>query len=177
MILDLNALDQRQVLHSDVCVIGAGAAGISLALELASKNIGVCVLESGGVDVEAETQGLKRGEVSGQPKSNRWAGLHLDYEDPNQYLLTSRLRTLGGSTQHWGGYCLPMGDHDFLARSWIPLSGWPFKKDELSPFYPRAAELCGVCIPELGGNKSELSNRTLEEGGESALKTRLIHIG
>jgi len=177
MILDLNSLHQGQVLRSDVCVIGGGPAGISLARELASRNIGVCVLESGGLEVEAKTQALKTGEVSGQPKSNRWSGLHLEYEDPNQYLLTSRLRTLGGSTQHWGGYCLPMGDHDFLARSWIPLSGWPFKRDEIAPYYPRAAELCQVCIPELSGKKSELSNRTLEEGRDGTLKTRLIHIG
>jgi flavin-dependent dehydrogenase len=37
------------VLETDVCVVGAGAAGITLARELASAPFGVVVLESGGL--------------------------------------------------------------------------------------------------------------------------------
>jgi choline dehydrogenase-like flavoprotein len=122
--------DGRQVPHgsaleTDVCIIGAGAAGITVARELAGSAHGVVVLESGGTNGSPETQDLYSGTASG-----------LEYD-----VHGSRLRLLGGSTNHWGGWCRPLDPDDFAARSWIAHSGWPFDRDRLEPFYRRAQEI------------------------------------
>ena len=72
----------------EVITIGAGAAGITIARELAGTNISICLLESGGLEFEQDTQNLYSGELGG-----RWY-FPLD---------TCRLRYFGGSTNHWGG--------------------------------------------------------------------------
>ena len=52
-----------------------------------------------------------------------------------------RLRYLGGSTNHWGGWCRPLDEIDFEPRSWVPNSGWPIKRAELTPYFARAQHL------------------------------------
>ena len=42
-------------------------------------------------------------------------------------LTTSRLRHLGTSG-HWGGWCKPMDNFDFIKRNYVDHSGWPLKK-------------------------------------------------
>jgi choline dehydrogenase-like flavoprotein len=126
MIRDFRTYDGDGEVASDICVAGGGAAGITLALALAGSAQRVVVLESGGFDYEDEVQALYRGRNIGRPY------LELD---------ATRLRYFGGSTNHWGGMCAPLDERDFLARSWIPYSGWPIRRADLEPFYPRAHEL------------------------------------
>ena len=45
--LDARRLDQTG-LETDVCIVGAGAAGITIARELANAPLSVLLLESGG---------------------------------------------------------------------------------------------------------------------------------
>ena len=52
-----------------------------------------------------------------------------------------RLRFLGGSTNHWGGWCRPLDEIDFESRDWVPHSGWPFARKEIEPYFARAQEL------------------------------------
>lgn len=120
-------IDGRQVpdgttIDTDLAIIGAGAAGITIARELIGSDISITLIESGGLDFEPETQALYEGESVGVPYT-------LD---------TSRLRYFGGSTNHWGGWCRPMQPIDFEERSWVPHSGWPITYDDLVPFYERA---------------------------------------
>lgn len=128
MIVDFNQRDDRTDLHADLCVVGAGAAGITLAREFAGSNAKVIVLESGGAEFEPETQRLYAGENVGRP---------YDLE-------TTRLRFLGGTTNHWEGVCGPLDEIDFHARPWVPDSGWPLSRDELTPFYKRAQSVLGL---------------------------------
>ncbi|HXR26545.1 MAG TPA: FAD-dependent oxidoreductase, partial [Candidatus Baltobacteraceae bacterium] len=115
---------------SDVCIIGGGPAGISLALGLARHgHLGVTLLESGGLAFEAETQGLARAEVVGAP----YYPLH-----------ETRIRALGGSSWSWGGICTPLDGMAFEARPWVPDGGWPFPQSTLEPYLPAALELCGI---------------------------------
>ncbi|MBN1240225.1 MAG: GMC family oxidoreductase, partial [Gammaproteobacteria bacterium] len=111
----------------DLCVIGAGAAGITIARELAGTPIRVCLLESGGVQPDPQTQALYEGENVGLP-----------YYD----LTELRLRFLGGTTNHWSGVCGPLDPIDFQRRSWVPLSGWPLERPDLDPYYERAHVVC-----------------------------------
>lgn len=127
MLIDARSLQGGTTLEADVGVIGAGAAGITIARELAGRRLDVCVIESGGLEREAATQDLYAGENAGLPYHR------LD---------VTRLRFLGGSTNHWAGGCAPLEPIDFEKRDWVPHSGWPFGRAELDPFYARAHEIC-----------------------------------
>lgn len=111
---------------ADLCIIGAGVVGITIAREFAGKSLKVCLLESGGPDFEAKTQALYQGKNLGQP--------YYDLDD-------SRLRFFGGTTLVWGGRCVPLDPIDFEPRRWVPYSGWPFPRTELVPYYERAQQV------------------------------------
>jgi choline dehydrogenase-like flavoprotein len=126
MLVDARTLPKNTVIETDVCIVGAGAAGITLAKEFIGQPFRVCLLESGGFEFEEKTQDLYSGENVGFPIP----------------LNIMRLRYFGGSTSHWGNYCSPLDEMDFEARDWIPHSGWPFKKSQLDSYYERAQNLC-----------------------------------
>ncbi len=129
MIADAHSVPARSSIQADVCIIGGGAAGITLALSLAGTPLQVALLESGGEAFDADTQRLYDGPVTGLP--------YFPLE-------TARLRLLGGSTNHWGGVCRPFDETDFERQDWIPGSGWPIGLDDVTPHYERARELCQV---------------------------------
>jgi choline dehydrogenase-like flavoprotein len=100
--------------------------GITLALALAHTPLKLMLFESGGDDFEPATQALYSGVTTGAPY------LRLD---------ASRMRYLGGSTNHWGGWCRPLDAIDFEARDWVAHSGWPFGLKTLEPYFARAQAL------------------------------------
>lgn len=127
MISDAEAIEQGACLRPDVCIVGAGAAGISLALSLSGQGLQVLLLESGRMREDATTQALYGGEVVDER-------LH---SPPDKY----RHRRFGGSTAIWGGRCVPFDAIDFEKRDWIADSGWPIGYESLAPFYPQANQL------------------------------------
>lgn len=126
-LIDGRSLPDGQVLEADVCIAGAGAAGITLAREFAGAPFRVCLVEGGGFESDAETQDLYRGEVVGRR--------YFELEG-------CRLRHFGGSTNHWAGWCRPLDAIDFESREWVPHSGWPLYPTDLDPYYARAHPLC-----------------------------------
>jgi choline dehydrogenase-like flavoprotein len=128
MIDDGLELSNGETLQADVCIVGAGAAGITLALELAGSNLSVLLLESGGLKPEKDTQRLYEGAVVNER-------LHSP-------LHRYRERRFGGSTTIWGGRCVPLDPIDFEQRDYIPGSGWPIGLADLLPYYPLANRLC-----------------------------------
>ena len=125
--------DARTIVHgatitADLCIIGAGAAGITLALELIGSGMRIVLLEAGGVAEDPEVQALYTGEVADP----------LLHSLPDKY----RQRRFGGSTTIWGGRCVPLDPIDFEYRSWIPHSGWPISYANVAAHYPRANSLC-----------------------------------
>lgn len=128
MMQDARELPEASVLSTDLCIVGAGAAGIALALEFAGTGTQVLLLESGGTKPDPETQGLYAGTV---------ADAHL-HSPPDRY----RQRRFGGSTTIWGGRCVPFDPIDFESRDYIAHSGWPFGFAALAPHYARANQLC-----------------------------------
>lgn len=123
MLKDLRHLPPGAVIEADLCIIGSGAAGITLARSLRGKGFRICLLESGSFEVEPAVQDLYKGGLGGLP-----------YWD----LDVARLRTFGGSTMHWEGMCAPLMPHDFERRSHVPHSGWPISHGDLAPYYPHA---------------------------------------
>lgn len=151
MLEDARELPGGATIDADVAIIGGGAAGITLARALQDGRRSVVVLEGGLSDFDERHQGLYDGTSHGH-----------DYD-----LLFARLRQLGGSTNHWGGYCRPLDPLDFEERSWVPHApGWPIDRDELRPWYEQAA---GVC--ELVGAVPDLADdwRDIVEGGDHPL--------
>ncbi|MEM9440232.1 MAG: GMC family oxidoreductase [Pseudomonadota bacterium] len=123
MIRDLDQRDESSDIEADLCIIGAGAAGITLARALRNSSLQVVVLEGGGLEIEADSQEIYEGEIVG-----------LDYLPID----TTRLRYFGGSTNHWSGRCMMLDPIDFQARPWIPNSGWPIDREDLLPYYEPA---------------------------------------
>ncbi len=129
MIKDLLHDAPESAAEADVCIVGAGAAGIVLAVELVRLGRSVVLLEGGGAEIE---------EPSQEPYGSELAGL------AHQGIHHGRFRAKGGTTTKWGGQILELDAIDFEARPWVPGSGWPFPKSELTPFYERALGLEGL---------------------------------
>ena len=133
MLSDARELDNNQEIETDVCIVGAGPAGISVARELVGNGASVWVLESGGRGVERRAQRLNRGQSAGYP-------IHRLHQ--------SRVRAFGGTSRHWlrpgdeTWAARPLDPVDFEVRPGIRYSGWPFDRSHLDPYYAHAQVLC-----------------------------------
>ena len=129
MVIDY--LDRSSAVDFDVdlCIVGAGPAGISIARTFIGTAARVCVVESGGLRGEESSQRLYEGTSIGSPSL-----------DP----ANCRVRAFGGSSSVWGGGCIPLDKLEMEPRDWIPHSGWPVSYVELEPHYRQARALCGV---------------------------------
>lgn len=116
-------------MEADICVVGAGAAGLALALELRGSALRVCVLEAGGERPDRATQSLLQGEAPFYGETG---------------LEETRLSCLGGTTRVWSGWCRPLDPAVFEPRSGVDEDGWPFPREHLDPFYERAQAVCGL---------------------------------
>lgn len=123
MVLDFRDVKHGTRLETDLCIVGAGAAGITIARELIGSGINIYLVESGGFDYDFSNQLLYKGEQAGLPY----------YQ-----LQFTRLRFFGGTTNHWVGLCAPRNEIDFEARPWVPYSGWPISRADLDSYYKRA---------------------------------------
>ena len=123
---DARTLPNGTVLEGDLCIVGAGAAGITIARELANSRLKVLLLEGGGFDFDPQMQELYRGEIVGQPYYP---------------LQAAALHYFGGTTNHWAGWCSTYEPIDFEKRDWVPHSGWPITRADLDPFYARAQKV------------------------------------
>src|SRR5262249_30811360 len=113
MFVDASKTTVPETVAADLCVIGAGAAGIAIALQLADGPTRVVVVEGGGLVDEPGGHGLY-GVVYGSP--------------PRLQIDRSRSWYFGGSTNHWSGNCRPLDEADFDARERVPYSGWPIRR-------------------------------------------------
>jgi len=126
MIEDFEKFDDGATVTGDFCIVGAGAAGITIAREFLGTRYTVILLEGGGLDSEAETQKLYDSEVVGLPHTGIHAG---------------RARLFGGTTTLWGGQALRFKAFDLQEKSWVPFSGWPISSADLDPYYERADQV------------------------------------
>jgi choline dehydrogenase-like flavoprotein len=121
---DARNLDNGTIITGDICIIGAGAAGISIAMEFINSNYQVVVLEGGGFEYDDRIQELYNGKTTGQPYYP---------------MKSSELHYFGGTTGHWGGMCALFDPITFQKRNWINDSGWPITQETLLPYYKRAS--------------------------------------
>jgi choline dehydrogenase-like flavoprotein len=129
MYIDASEIEAGVTVESDLCIVGAGAAGITLARRLEGVGMRICLLEGGGRDFDPAMNDLYRGANVGLPY------FALD---------VCQLRLLGGNTNGWGGWCRPLDAIDFVDRPWVQGGGWPFPRSELTPYYRRAHTVCQI---------------------------------
>ena len=116
-------------LRADVCVVGAGAAGLTVAGELANAGIKVLVVESGPFRDDGALHPLDIVEMAGVPNVGAEQG---------------RARGFGGPLQRGGGQCMPFPREDLAPRAWVPTSGWPVDRTELAGYVDRAMGLLQI---------------------------------
>jgi choline dehydrogenase-like flavoprotein len=127
MFINARELPEGHVVEADLCIVGGGPAGITIARALADGPLSVCLLESGGPEEEEANQALAQGESVGR------AYYSLD---------ETRFRVFGGASNRWAGWCRPLDPIDLERRDWVPNSGWPIGWEEFDPYFRQAAELC-----------------------------------
>jgi len=132
--LDARSLEPGFEFESDVCVVGAGAAGITLAVALAERGRDVCLLEAGGERPEESVQSLNDLDNVGYPVRENFM---------------SRARYFGGSCNLWAGRSMKLAPFDLTRRAWVARSGWPMEYSELARYYPEAASV--LRLPEASG--------------------------
>jgi choline dehydrogenase-like flavoprotein len=126
MLKSLETLRAGSTLEATVCIVGAGAAGITLACELDGAPFDVLLIEAGGLKPAAQASADYGGAAA------------APHPDPSQF----RRFVFGGTTGIWGGRCVPYEPIDFERRDYIANSGWPIGYGEVARFYPRALEYC-----------------------------------
>jgi choline dehydrogenase-like flavoprotein len=138
VIIDANSLPDGKLVTSDLCIIGAGIAGLPVAYAFLDTGVSVTIVESGGLEPNATMQSLNTGKNTGVP-----------YYDLDQ----TRARAFGGTSHMWtcelgnaklGVRLMGLDEMDFEKRDWVPNSGWPFTKNELDPYYIKAHEFCEI---------------------------------
>jgi choline dehydrogenase-like flavoprotein len=131
MLVHVDNLPDRHEIDADICIIGTGPAGITIARELMGTPFSICMLECGGQEDDPDLQTFNEGTIAGEPYGG---------------LIESRYRRFGGTAHKWltkvgeeaGARFVPLDGIDFEERPWLPYSGWPFPKEHLDPYYERA---------------------------------------
>ncbi|HTU72101.1 MAG TPA: GMC family oxidoreductase [Trebonia sp.] len=119
-----------ELVRCDVCVIGTGPAGITIARELSGTPLRVTLLESGGAERQAASDALNEIESLGWPRvMDQWS---------------VRNRLVGGSSATWSGRCAPFDEMDMERRDWVPYSGWPLTPGDLAAWIGRSARHLGL---------------------------------
>jgi choline dehydrogenase-like flavoprotein len=126
----------------DVCIVGSGPAGITVAREICRAGLSVCLVESGAHKCSGEIQTLNAGGVDSTD----------GYRE--EMLREGRCRRFGGTANLWNHRIrgesaryvryVPLDEIDFESRDWVPESGWPFTRQAIETFYERAQQVCGI---------------------------------
>src|SRR5512134_1861039 len=124
---------------TEVCVVGAGPAGIATALALGIAGRRVVLLESGGIRSSPRAQELNDGDHEGEPYNG---------------LACARHRQVGGTVNVWN---VPLHGEAGVGAKYVPLTPrdlaeWPISWNDLEPHYRRAQALCGLGPLEYGAD-------------------------
>jgi choline dehydrogenase-like flavoprotein len=144
---DARHITSHSTLQADICIVGAGVAGISIAKEFAGRSESVVVLEGGGLEFTKSLRKLptvlQRHTLGEQALASGSNAGHPYYP-----LRFTRVRAFGGSSRAWheqrGVHARPLDAIDFWARDGLPEHGWPIDRADLNPFYERAQQMFGL---------------------------------
>ena len=129
MLIDLETSTGERSYSSDVCILGAGVAGLILATRLAAQGLKVDLLEAGGLSLEPRSQALYQAEMAGTQHTGASEG---------------RFRIFGGSSTRWGGQLLPYTEDIFRPARGMPSAPWPIAPEAIQPYYPEVLRIMGL---------------------------------
>lgn len=132
-------MKEESTLYADLCIVGAGPAGITLTQQLARTGRQILLIESGKTKPDPKIQDLYQGETPGLPYDLR----------------NSRRRQFGGSSNCWAGMIARLDQTDFRKRSYVPYSGWPIDLGDLLPYYEQAERSLGAASFSLSAHESD----------------------
>jgi choline dehydrogenase-like flavoprotein len=144
---DARTIAAGAALRADICIVGAGIAGITIAREFIGRSASVVLVEGGGLEFTKSLRELptvlRRHTLDEQALTGgRNAG------QPYYPLRFTRVRAFGGSSRAWheqrGVHARPLDAIDFSARDGLPEHGWPICREELEPYYERAQQVCAL---------------------------------
>jgi choline dehydrogenase-like flavoprotein len=127
-ICDLAEVEDKTETQADVCIIGAGFAGLLAARGLARRGYRVAVIESGARRSNPESDILK----------------DIDHDGRFSRALDGRARAFGGTSSLWSGRILPLDQDDFAPRPSLGLEGWPIGQRDLAPYLPEIEGAFGL---------------------------------
>ena len=131
----------------DVCIVGTGPAGCTIANRLSDAGQRVLLLESGSdlMDSEGMQESVKLDSysISGS----------LEYP-----LQGSRIRALGGTSNIWTGRCPRLLPSDFSKNPLAPNGNWPVNYTEMQPYYRSAENTLSVIGDELTASHAPRQN-------------------
>ena len=116
---DLNEGSPNEPVIADLCVIGSGPAGLTVARAAAERGLGIVIVEAGPRNAEVRTE-----PYSIEFPRRTYMGATL-----------GRAFGLGGTSVLWGGQLLPMRREEMATRPGAPGPGWPILLEELTPHY------------------------------------------
>lgn len=165
MIIDGNQLAAGER-HYDLCIVGSGPAGVTIAQRLRHSGLNICVIEAGDRQYSETSQAFYQGAVTAE-----------NYEP----LDVVRLRLFGGTSGHWAGYCAELDPLDFERRAWIPDSGWPIPYAAVSRYYPAAREILDIPVlharpPTLDQDNPQLHSKLWEFSPPTRFSEKYEHL-
>jgi hypothetical protein len=125
---DLDAGAPETPIETDVCILGAGPVGLTLARSLAEKNHRVTILEIGGSTAAPGTA---------------WPTARFDRRE-YRGATVGRAFGLGGTSALWGAQLLPVRAADLLARPQIQSPAWPLVYADIEPYFRFLQEYLGI---------------------------------
>lgn len=147
MFTDARYIAAGSTLQADICIVGAGIAGISIAREFFGRSERVVLLEGGGLEFTKSLRNLPtvlRRHTLGEQALARG----VNAGQPYYPLRFTRVRAFGGSSRAWhhhrGVHARPLDEIDFETRDGLPEHGWPIDRAQLDPYYERAQQVCAL---------------------------------
>ena len=126
MILN-NSRELEQTGQKRTVIIGGGTVGLYAAVLLARRGQDVAVIESGGF-----------------PLSDFSPGSYACTGRDHQGIRIGRSKSIGGTSNLWGGQLVEFQPVDIEGRDWLPESKWPVTYEEIARYYPQTYENLGI---------------------------------
>ena len=176
MFTDARSIAAGSTLQADICIVGAGVAGITIAREFIGRPERVVLLEGGGLEFTKSLRELptvlRRHTLGEQALTNgRNAG------QPYYPLRFTRVRAFGGSSRAWhehrGVHARPLDAIDFETRDGLPEHGWPIDRAQLGLFGISAGGFFGTWVmfqPNTPFNKYIISSPAMAFGSGEAFR-------